>query len=80
MASVQQTEVRAMLLQARNRRHPRLKEQLNNRSGATPGHAFILVGPDGVIRWRADYGEPPNFTMYVPNGTLLAELRSVEDG
>jgi peroxiredoxin Q/BCP len=22
--------------------------------GATPGHTFIRVGPDGVIRWRAD--------------------------
>lgn len=45
--------------------------------GSTPGHTFILVGADGVIRWRADYGGPPDFTMYVPNGTLLAELRKV---
>lgn len=45
--------------------------------GATPGHTFILIGSDGVIRWRADYGGPPDFTMYVPNGTLLAELRTV---
>jgi peroxiredoxin Q/BCP len=48
--------------------------------GATPGHTFVLVGPDGVIRWRADYGGPPNFTMYVPNDMLLAELRAVPDG
>lgn len=45
--------------------------------GSTPGHTFILVGADGLIRWRADYGAPPDFTMYVPNGTLLAELRKV---
>lgn len=45
--------------------------------GATPGHTFILVGADGTIRWRADYGGPPDFTMYVPNPTLLAELRRV---
>ena len=48
--------------------------------GATPGHTFILVGVDGAIRWRADYGGPPNFTMYVPDETLLAELRTVLDG
>jgi peroxiredoxin Q/BCP len=23
------------------------------------GHSFVLVGPDGVIRWRADYGGAP---------------------
>lgn len=45
--------------------------------GATPGHTFILVGADGVIRWRADYGGPPNFTMFVPDETLLAELGKV---
>lgn len=45
--------------------------------GATPGHTFILVGTDGRIRWRADYGGPPDFTMYVPTSTLLAELRRV---
>lgn len=43
--------------------------------GTRPGHTFILVGPDGTIRWRADYGGPPNFTMYVPDDALLAELR-----
>ncbi len=45
--------------------------------GQLPGHTFILVGPDGTIRWRADYGGPPNFTMYVPDQALLAELRRV---
>lgn len=39
------------------------------------GHSFILVGPDGVIRWRADYGGAPNYTMYVPVSNLLADLR-----
>ncbi len=42
--------------------------------GATPGHTFILVGPEGVIRWRADYGGPPEYTMYVPNVDILAEV------
>lgn len=43
--------------------------------GQMPGHTFILVGPDGRIVWRADYGGAPNYTMYVPNEALLAELR-----
>ena len=48
--------------------------------GTRPGHTFILVGPDGSIRWRADYGGPPDFTMYVPNVTVLAELRQAMAG
>ena len=44
-------------------------------NGALPGHTFILVGPDGKIRWRADYGGAPNYTMFVADDTLLAELR-----
>ena len=39
------------------------------------GHTFILVGPDGVIRWRADYGGPPNYTMYLPVDALLADIQ-----
>lgn len=39
------------------------------------GHSFILVGPDGTIEWRADYGGAPNFTMYVPVPSLIADLR-----
>jgi peroxiredoxin len=39
------------------------------------GHSFIVVGPDGRIRWRADYGGPPNFTMYVPPSNLVADIR-----
>lgn len=40
------------------------------------GHTFVLVGPDGVIQWRADYGGPPNYTMYVPGSQLLEDLRA----
>ncbi len=40
------------------------------------GHSFLLVGPDGTIRWRADYGGPPRYTMYVPVTRLLTDLRS----
>jgi peroxiredoxin Q/BCP len=40
------------------------------------GHTFVLVGPDGVIRWRGDYGGAPRYTMYVPVPTLLTDLRS----
>lgn len=47
------------------------------------GHSFVVVGPDGVIAWRADYGGPPDYTMYVPMDRLLADLRAglkVQDG
>jgi peroxiredoxin Q/BCP len=40
------------------------------------GHTFIVVGPDARIRWRADYGGAPNYTMYVPVPDLLADLRT----
>lgn len=39
------------------------------------GHTFVVVGPDGRIRWRADYGGAPNYTMYVPISNLVAALR-----
>ena len=39
------------------------------------GHTFIVVGPDGKILWRADYGGSPNYTMFVPSQNLLADLR-----
>ncbi len=38
------------------------------------GHSFVLVGPDGQIQWRADYGGAPDYTMYVPVPQLLADL------
>lgn len=40
------------------------------------GQTFVLVGPDGVIEWRADYGGPPDYTMYVPGAQLLDDLRA----
>jgi peroxiredoxin Q/BCP len=40
------------------------------------GHTFLLVDPQGQITWRADYGGPPDFTMFVPVSQLLADLKS----
>lgn len=40
------------------------------------GHTFVLVGPDGTITWRADYGGAPNYTMFVPVPQLLTDLRA----
>ena len=40
------------------------------------GHSFILVGTNGVIRWRADYGGPPRYPMYIPLPTLLTDMRA----
>ena len=42
--------------------------------GSRNGHSFILVGPDGRIQWRADYGGAPDYTMYIPVKRLLADL------
>ena len=39
------------------------------------GHTFVVVGSDGRILWRADYGGAPNYTMYVPISNLVAALR-----
>lgn len=39
------------------------------------GHSFILVGPDGKIVWRADYGGAPEYTMYLPVPALVADIR-----
>ncbi len=40
------------------------------------GHSFIVVGRNGRIEWRADYGGAPNYTMYVPVPTLIHQLRA----
>ncbi|SFB62651.1 peroxiredoxin Q/BCP [Amycolatopsis marina] len=40
----------------------------------TAGHSFILVGSDGTIQWRADYGGAPDYTMFVPTEDVLADL------
>lgn len=39
------------------------------------GHSFVLVAPNGKIRWRADYGGDPNYFMYIPVPNLLADIR-----
>jgi peroxiredoxin Q/BCP len=42
------------------------------------GHTFVLVGPDGTIKWRADYGGAPKYTMYVAPDKLLTDLKAGE--
>ena len=50
-------------------------DQYGMMNGSSDGHSFIVVGPDGRIRWRADYGGAPNYTMYVPISTLIADMK-----
>ncbi|HJT02619.1 MAG TPA: redoxin domain-containing protein, partial [Pseudonocardiaceae bacterium] len=38
------------------------------------GHSFVLVGPDGIITWRADYGGAPDYTMFLPTDKMLTDL------
>jgi peroxiredoxin Q/BCP len=40
------------------------------------GHSFVVVGPTGTIEWRGDYGGAPNYTMFVPDQTLLKQMRA----
>lgn len=40
------------------------------------GHSLILVGPDGRIAWRADYGGPPKYTMYVTLDKILSDMKA----
>lgn len=47
---------------------------------SSDGHSFIVVGPDGRIKWRADYGGAPDYTMYVPVATLLANIKEGLNG
>jgi peroxiredoxin Q/BCP len=42
-------------------------------AGSAPGHTFILVGKDGNVLWRKDYG--PDI-MYVPMNELIASVKS----
>ena len=44
------------------------------------GHSFMLIGPDGKLRWRADYGGAPNYTMYLPVDRMLADMRQMMAG
>ena len=43
-------------------------------SGSAAGHSFILVGPDGTIQWRADYGGAPDYTMFLPTKKMLVDM------
>lgn len=43
--------------------------------GSADGHSFLVVGPDGAVKWRADYGGPPSYIMDVPVPNLIAGLR-----
>jgi peroxiredoxin len=43
--------------------------------GSADGHSFVVVDPRGTIRFRADYGGAPNYTMYVPVPDLAADLK-----
>lgn len=43
---------------------------------STYGRSFVVVGPDGIIRWRADYGGEPKYTTYVRPAVLLEDLRA----
>lgn len=45
-------------------------------NGKANGHTFILVSPEGRIRWRADYGGEPKYVMYLPVDRLLADMRA----
>ncbi len=47
---------------------------------SSDGHTFIVVGPDGRTKWRADFGGPPNYTMYVPIATLIADMKEGLNG
>lgn len=42
------------------------------------GHTFVLVGPDGKIEWRADYGGAPKYIMFLPTTSLLADVKAGE--
>lgn len=41
---------------------------------ARDGHSFVLVGPNGTITWRADYGGAPDYTMFLPTQQIIADL------
>lgn len=43
-------------------------------AGRYNAHTFVVVGPDGRIRWRADYGGAPDYNMFIPVADLLADI------
>ena len=45
-------------------------------NGAYPGHTFLLIDQDGVIKWRADYGGPPDHAMYVPDSQIINDMKN----
>lgn len=47
--------------------------------GQKPGHTFILVGTDGIIKWRYDLPESQasSGNMYVPTDEVVADIRKV---
>jgi len=47
---------------------------------SSDGHTFLVVGTDGRIKWRANFGGAPNYTMYVPISTLLADMKEGLNG
>ena len=43
--------------------------------GDEPGHTFVLVDEDGIVRWIRDYGQPENGgLMYVPPKMLIEDM------
>jgi len=45
--------------------------------GGEPGHIFVLVGRDGIVKWVKDYGAPENGgLMYVEVDELRREVSS----
>lgn len=44
--------------------------------GGKPGHTFVLVDRQGIVKWIQDYGAEENGgRMYVPVAELVAALR-----
>src|SRR5439155_12316706 len=44
--------------------------------GTMPGHTFVLIDRNGVIRWVRDYGAPEHGSvMYVSPSQLLPAIR-----
>jgi len=45
-----------------------------------PGHTFVLVGRDGMVKWIRDYGAPQNGgLMYVSPSDLIPDLEAALD-
>lgn len=43
--------------------------------GGEPGHIFVLVGKDGIVKWAKDYAIPGrNSVMYVSPDELSKEI------